>query len=275
MLIDNDIVIESNNSQKEYLKDLLRYHELFYFLALRDILVRYKQTLFGVAWALIRPLLNMILFTFLFSNIANLSSMNVNYSVFVLSGMLPWQFFSSAVVDTSSCLVNNVHLISKVYFPRIIIPTSQSIVSLVDFLIGLVLFIFLFFLKGGTVGWQLMLFPFFLILLLLLTIGISLWISAFTVLYRDFRFVVPFMIQIGMFVSPVGYGSFMISERWRTLYSLNPMVGIIDGIRWCFFGICERGFLFSIIFSAGISLMILVSGFMYFRKTEVIFADRI
>ena len=274
-MVNEDILIESDCTQKEYLKDLFRYHELFFFLAWRDILVRYKQTFFGVAWALIRPLLNMVLFTFLFSNIAHLSSQNVNYSVFVLAGMLPWQFFSTTVVDTSSCLINNVHLISKVYFPRIIIPSSQIIVNFVDFSIGLVLLMVLLAFTGGTVSWRLLSFPLLLVLLQMLTLGVSLWLSTFTVLYRDARFVVPFALQIGMFLSPVGYGSFMISEKWRLLYSLNPLVGIIDGFRWSLFGIQEPEFAFSLALSVGISLVILVTGFFYFRKTEVTFADKI
>lgn len=272
---EENILIESGHAQKEYLKDLFRFHELFYFLAKRDILVRYKQTFFGVAWALIRPLLNMTLFTFLFSNIAHLSSQNVNYSVFVLAGMLPWQFFSTTVVDTSSCLINNVHLISKVYFPRIIIPSSQIIINFVDFLIGLVLLMVLLAFTGRTLSWRLLSFPLLLVLLQMLTLGVSLWVSAFTVLYRDIRFVVPFAIQLGMFISPVGYGSFMISEKWRLLYSLNPLVGIIDGFRWSLFGIHEPELVLSVAVSMGISLVILITGYFYFRKTEVIFADKI
>jgi lipopolysaccharide transport system permease protein len=271
----HDILIEPQTIQKQYLKDLIRYHELFYFLAWRDILVRYKQAFFGVAWAIIRPLLNMILFTFLFSNIAHLSSNNVNYSVFVLAGMLPWQLFSTAVVDTSNCLLNNAHLISKVYFPRMIIPAAQIVVNFVDFLIGLALLMLLIPLTSGFGSWQILCFPLFVLLLLALTLGVSLWISASTVLYRDIRFIVPFAVQLGMFLSPVGYGSFMISEKWRMLYSLNPFVGIINGFRWSLFGMSEPDFLFSCMISIGITLFILLSGFIYFRRIEVTFADKI
>lgn len=270
-----NILIESQYLQREYLKDLIRFHELFYFLAWRDILVRYKQAFFGIAWAIVRPLLNMVLFTFIFSKIAHLSSQNVNYSLFVLAAMLPWQLFGAAVIDTSTCLLNNIHLISKVYFPRIIIPSSQIIVNCVDFLIGMGLLFILMLFTGGFGSWQLLLLPLFIILLLLLTLGVSLWVSACTVQYRDVRFVVPFVIQLGMFVSPVGYGSNMIGEDWIQLYSLNPLVGIINGFRWCFFGIDAPEFLFSIAASVGVSSLLFITGFIYFRKTEVSFADKV
>lgn len=273
--LSHEIFIESHTVQEQYLKDLIQFHELFYFLAWRDILVRYKQAFFGVAWAIVRPLLNMLLFTFIFSSIAHLSSKEVNYSVFVLAGMLPWQLFSTTAVDTSSCLLNNSHLISKVYFPRMIIPSAQIVVNFVDFLIGLCLLALLIPLTSGFGGWEILCFPLFVMLLLTLTLGVSLWLSACTVQYRDVRFIVPFAVQLGMFLSPVGYGSFMISEKWRLLYSLNPFVGIINGFRWSLFGISEPDFLFSVIVSAGISFVILFSGFIYFRKIEVTFADKI
>jgi lipopolysaccharide transport system permease protein len=273
--LSNDIFIESKSIHKQYLKDLIQYYELFYFLAWRDILVRYKQAFFGVAWAIVRPLLSMILFTFLFSTIAHLSSQKINYSVFVLAGMLPWQLFSTTVIDTSSCLLNNAHLISKVYFPRVIIPSSQIAVNFIDFIIGFALLLFLIPFTSGFTTWFILALPFFVALLVFLTLGVSLWISACTVQYRDVRFIVPFAIQLGMFLSPVGYGSFMISEKWKMLYCLNPLVGIINGFRWCLFGISEPEFVFSILVSSAISVLLLVTGFMYFRKIEVTLADKI
>jgi lipopolysaccharide transport system permease protein len=268
-------LIDSSRIQKEYLKDLFRYRELFYFFALRDIIVRYKQAFFGIAWAIIRPLLNMIVFAFLFGKIANLPSDNVSYALFVLAGMLPWQLFSNSLVETCSCLVTNSQLVSKIYFPRMIIPTAQIIVHLVDFAITAVLLLILGILDQAINFWTLMTFPLFLLLVSALCVGTGLWLSALTVQYRDFRIIVPFLVQFGMFVSPVGYGTFIIPEKWQLLYFMNPMVGVIDGFRWCFFGITHPMIGFSLGFSVAITLILLVSGFFYFRRMERTFADNI
>lgn len=267
-------VIEPSQVQKEYLKDLLRYRELFYFLSLRDILVRYKQAFFGVSWAIVRPLLNMIVFTLLFGKIAQLPSDNVNYGLFVLAGMLPWQLFANAIGDTCNALVNNANLISKIYFPRILIPAAQTSVHVVDFAVGIVLLIGLT-LFTSYLGWTIFALPTFIGMAILLCLGTGLWLSALTVQYRDFRFIIPFVVQFGMFLSPVGYGTFVIPDKWKWFFFLNPMVGIIDGFRWSFFGISHPYILFSILFSAVITGIILVTGFFYFRKMERSFADRI
>ena len=272
---DGDILIEANQIPGEYLKDLFRYRELFFFLAWRDILVRYKQAAFGIAWAVIRPLLNMAVFSFIFGKIAHLSSHDIPYPLFVLAGMLPWQLVSGVVFDTCSSLVGNVHLITKVYFPRIILSTSQILVHLVDFGINLVLlFIFMLFMGSGSLAtiWTL---PLCLLLALVLCVGSSLWLSALTVQYRDFRFIVTFIMQFGMFISPVGYGTYIITGAWKWLYFMNPMVGIIDAFRWSLFGIKQPDIMWSIGFSLFISTLILVTGVRYFRKTERSFADRI
>lgn len=261
--------------QKEYLKDLLRYRELFYFLSLRDILVRYKQAFFGIAWALVRPLLNMIVFTLLFGQIAHLPSDGVNYALFVLAGMLPWQLFSNSIGDTSNSLVNNANLISKIYFPRILIPAAQISVHVVDFAMGIGLLAVLAIFTGSLSFLTIFALPTFIGLGILLCMGCGLWLSALTVQYRDFRFIIPFVVQFGMFVSPVGYGTFVIPEKWKWLFFLNPMVGIIDGFRWSFFGIYHPYIIFSIGISAAITLLLLVTGFFYFRKMERTFADRI
>ncbi|HEV8051191.1 MAG TPA: ABC transporter permease [Parachlamydiaceae bacterium] len=273
--VDGDILIEANQMPKEYFKDLIRYRELFFFLAWRDILVRYKQAAFGIAWAVIRPLLNMAVFSFIFGKIAHLSSNDVPYPLFVLAGMLPWQLVSGVLFDTCSSLVGNVHLITKVYFPRIILSTSQILVHLVDFGINLaLLFIFMLFMGSGSLAtiWSL---PLCLLLALVLCVGSSLWLSALTVQYRDFRFIVTFIMQFGMFISPVGYGTYIITGAWKWLYFMNPMVGIIDAFRWSLFGIEQPDILWSIAFSLVISSLILVTGIRYFRKTERSFADRI
>lgn len=269
------LVVEANQLPKEYLRDLIRYRELFFFLAWRDILVRYKQAAFGVAWAVIRPLLNMAIFTLIFGKIAHLSSYDIPYPLFVLAGMLPWQLVSGVVFDTCNSLVNNVHLITKVYFPRIILSTSQILVHLVDFTINLaLLFIFMLIMGTGSIAtmWSL---PLCLMLALMLCVGASLWLSALTVQYRDFRFIVTFIVQFGMFVSPVGYGTYIVPGMWKWLYFLNPMVGVIDAFRWSLFGIEQPDLIWSVIFSFTISMTLLVTGLRYFRKTERSFADRI
>lgn len=272
---ENLMIIDANRVQKEYLKDLIRFRELFYFFAWRDILVRYKQAFFGIAWAIIRPFLNMIMFTLIFSRIANLPSDNVNYSLFVLAGMLPWQLVSGAMIDNCICILNNANLISKIYFPRIIIPSAQIIVHLLDFAIGGVMLIILALWMGALNPLTLLALPFFVLLVFLLCLGTGFWLSAVTVQYRDFRLIIPFVVQIGMFVSPVGYGSFLIPEKWSWLYFLNPMVGIIEGFRWTFFGISHPLFLLSLMYSIIITTLILVTGFLYFRKMERTFADRV
>lgn len=271
----NELTIEANQMPKEYFKDLIRFRELFYFLAWRDILVRYKQAAFGIAWAVIRPLLNMAIFTLIFGKIAHLSSYDIPYPLFVMAGMLPWQLVSGATFDTCNSLINNVQLITKVYFPRIILSTSQILVHLVDFSINLgLMFIFMLIMGVGTLAtmWTL---PLCLLLALVLCTGASLWLSALTVQYRDFRFIVAFIVQFGMFASPVGYGTYLIPGAWKCLYFMNPMVGVIDAFRWSLFGIEQPDLIWSVSFSLVISFALLVTGARYFRKTERSFADRI
>lgn len=270
-----NLIIDSSPRQRDYFKDMFRYRELFYFLAWRDILVRYKQAFFGVAWALVRPLLNMAIFAFLFGKIANLSSEDVSYPLFVLAAMLPWQLYSSSAVDTCNSLINNASLVSKVYFPRMIIPTSQIIVHLVDFGITALLLTILSAFMGALNLWTFVFFPIFSLLAVCLCLGTGLWLSALTVKYRDFRIIVPFFVQFGMFVSPVGYGTFIIPEPWKWLYFLNPMSGIIDGFRWTFFGISYAYMPLSITFSFIITFIILLTGVFYFKKIEQTFADQI
>ncbi len=267
-----NIVIDPDNIQKEYFKDLFRYRELFYFFAWRDIVVRYKQTFLGVAWALIKPLLNMAVFVLIFGKIANLATTHVNYPLFVLAGMIPWQLFSSSIVDTSNSLINNATMISKVYFPRIILPISHILVNFIDFGISLGM-LFILFIFAGIYSWTFLLLPVFIILTLMLCLGASLWLAALTVRYRDFRFIVPFLVQFGMFISPVGYSSFLVPTNWQWLYFLNPMSGIIEGFRWCCFGVYHEYLPIALAISCTINGLILVSGFRYFRKMERIFAD--
>lgn len=270
-----DIVIEANVMPKDYLKDLVRFHELFFFLAWRDILVRYKQAAFGVSWAIIRPLLNMAVFTLIFSKIAHLSSYDIPYPLFVLAGMLPWQLISGIIFDTCNSLISNVHLITKVYFPRIILSTSQILVHLVDFGINLTLLFILMLIMGTGSLITMLALPLCLLLALILCLGSSLWLSALTVKYRDFRFIVTFMVQFGMFISPVGYGTYIVTGPWKWIYFLNPAVGIIDAFRWSLFAIKQPDMVWSILFSFVISIILFITGISYFRKTERSFADRI
>lgn len=267
------VLIDADSVQKEYLKDLFRYRELFYFLAWRDIVVRYKQTFLGVIWAIIRPLLTMLVFTFVFGKIARLSSDEVNYSLFVLSGLIPWILFANSLIDTSNSLLNNVHMISKVYFPRIILPITNIMVHVIDFFISFVGLLLLLLLSGYLNHWTLFAFPIFISCAFLLCLGTGLWLAAISVRYRDFRFIVPFLIQFGVFISPVGYSSFLLPDSWQWIYFFNPMVGIIEGFRWCCFGICHPHLLLAISLSCVMNIGLLITGFRFFRKMERVCAD--
>jgi lipopolysaccharide transport system permease protein len=266
-------IIDSHHSQQEYFKDLYRYRELFYFLAWRDILVRYKQTCLGVIWALIRPLLNMAVFAFIFGKVANLASGHANYPLFVLVAMLPWQLFANCLIDASDSLISHAPMISKIYFPRLVLPASDIIVHCVDFLISLSFLFVLFLITGYFNTWTLLALPIFIFLTLVLCLGASLWLAAITVRYRDFRFIAPFIVQFGLFISPVGYSSFLLPETWRWVYFLNPMAGIIEGFRWCSFGTSSGDLFVPLILSCVINLGLLISGFCFFRKMERVLAD--
>jgi len=267
------LIIEAGKTEKHYWLDLWRYRELFYFLAWRDILVRYKQTVVGIAWSVLRPLLTMIVFTIVFGKIAKLPSNGVPYAIFVYAAMMPWQFFSNSLSESSGSLIGNSNLISKVYFPRIIIPTSSVIVALVDFLISFILFMFIMLWYNYIPSINILAVPFFLLLSFFAAMGFGLWLCALTVEYRDFRYIVPFIVQFGLYISPVGFGSDIVPEKWRLLYSLNPMAGIIDGFRWAISGnSCPLNTTYFSI-SVIVTFIILLSGIWYFRKTEKNFAD--
>lgn len=269
----DEIVIKPGRSERNYFRDLWRFRELFYILAWRDLAVRYKQTVIGVAWAVIRPLLMMVVFTVVFGKIAKLPSGGVPYPVLVFAGMLPWQFFATALAESSNSLIVNTNLISKVYFPRLIVPASSVITSLVDFAITCVLLAILMAIYGVVPSWQVVFLPLFVLLAFLAATGFGLWLSALNVEYRDFRYIVPFIVQFGLYVSPVGFNSDVVPEQWRLLYSLNPMVGVIDGFRWCLLGgdiaLDWRG----VWLSTGLVVAVLWSGLRYFRRTERSFAD--
>ena len=268
----NEITIEAGRAERQYWRDLWRYRELFYFLAWRDILVRYKQTVIGISWAVIRPLLTMMVLSFIFGRLAKMPSGGVPYPILVFCGMLPWQFFATAFAESGNSLVTNSGMISKVYFPRLVVPASSVITSFVDFLISAVLLALIMAYYRFLPGPSIVALPAFVLLAFATAFGSGLWISALMVRYRDFRYIVPFVVQFGLYISPVGFSSEVVPEEWRLLYSINPMVGVIDGFRWAILGqtnIYWPGFYVSI---AGVILLIM-SGIWYFRKTERTFAD--
>jgi len=271
---DEVLILEPGRAEKNYWLDLWRYRELFIILALRDISVRYKQTVIGVIWAVLRPFLTMLVFTVIFGQLAKLpSDGNTPYALLVFAAVLPWTFFSSALGEASNSLVGNANLISKVYFPRLIIPTATVVTAFVDFILSFIILLGMMLYYRFIPSWNLLFLPVFIILALLASLGPGLWITALNVKYRDFRYVIPFVVQIGLYISPVGFSSSMIPEKWRLLYSLNPMVGVIDGFRWCILGgaspIYWPGFAASII----ILIFFFWLGISSFRKTEKFFAD--
>ena len=249
-----ELIIEAGRTERHYWRDLWHYRELFRVLAWRDVSVRYKQTVIGAAWALVRPFLTMVVFTVVFSKLANLpSDGTAPYALMVFAGLLPWTFFSAALADASNSLIGNANLISKVYFPRLIVPTASVIVALVDFLISFGILVALMVWYQFMPGWQILLLPVFLAIAFLASLGPGLWITALNVKYRDFRYVIPFIVQFGLYVSPVGFSSNVVPEQWRLLYSLNPMVGVIDGFRWCILGGQSRLYLPGFFLSIGVA----------------------
>ena len=269
------LVIEAGRTEKNYWADLWRYRELFLILAWRDVSVRYKQTIIGAAWAVIRPFLTMVVFTVIFGRIAALPSDGAPYALMVFAAMLPWSLFSTALGEASNSLIGNERLISKVYFPRLIIPVATVMTAFVDFLISFTILLALMVYYRFLPGWHILLLPLFILMALLASLGPGLWITALNVKYRDFRYVTPFLVQFGLYVSPVGFSSNVIPEKWRLLYSLNPIVGVIDGFRWSILGAAS-----SIYWPAFASSIAVLSGFLYFsirkfRKMEKTFADLI
>lgn len=272
-LSSNRLVIEAGRSERQYWRDLWRYRELFYFLAWRDILVRYKQTAIGMAWALIRPFLTMIVFSVVFGQLAKLPSEGVPYPILVFAAMLPWQFFANSLSECSNSLITNANLISKVYFPRLVVPASAIMVSFVDFMVSGIILLGLMAWYSFVPSWRILALPLFILIAFAAALGAGLWLAALSVKYRDFRYIVPFIVQFGLYVSPVGFSSRVVPTEWRWLYSLNPMVGVIDGFRWAILGgefeIYWTGFWLS----TGLVMLLLVSGVRYFRAYERTFAD--
>jgi lipopolysaccharide transport system permease protein len=268
------IVLEPGRADRNYWSDLWRYRELFLILAWRDVSVRYKQTVVGVAWAVLRPLLTMMIFTVVFSRLAKLpADGGAPYALMVFAAMLPWSLFSTALGDASGSLIANANLIGKVYFPRLIVPAAATVTAVTEFLVGLLILAALMVYYRVAPAWNLLLLPWFTFLAALASLGPGLWITALNVKYRDFRYVIPFIVQFGLYISPVGFSSSVVPERWRLLYSLNPMVGVIDGFRWCILGSASP------IHGPGSALGVAVTGFFLwlgvtrFRRMERSFAD--
>jgi lipopolysaccharide transport system permease protein len=267
------LLIEAGRTERQYWRDLWRYRELFYFLAWRDLLVRYKQTVVGVGWSLIRPLLTMVVLTVVFGKLGKMPSGGRPYPLLVFCGMLPWQFFSTAIGESGNSLVANSNLISKVYFPRIVVTVSSVITSFVDFLISAVFLVVLMIWYRYAPPAAILFVPFFVLLVFGASLGVGLWIAALMVKYRDFRFIVPFIVQFGLYISPVGFQSGVVPERFRLLYALNPMVGVIDGFRWCILGAQSSFYWLGLAVAVVDVIALVASGIWYFRKTEQTFAD--
>ncbi|OGT07432.1 MAG: phosphate ABC transporter permease [Gammaproteobacteria bacterium GWF2_41_13] len=274
MKSENTLIIEAGRAEKHYWLDLWRYRELFYILSWRDITVRYKQTVIGVLWAILKPFLTMVIFTIIFGRLAKLpSDGNTPYAIMVYAAMIPWQFFSSAISDASSSIVDNAQLISKVYFPRIIVPISSIVTNFIDFLISFVILIILMIYFRFMPSWHMVFLPVFFMIAVLTAAGIGTYITSLNVKYRDFRYIIPFLVQLGLYVSPVGFSSSVIPGKYRLLYSLNPMVGVIDGFRWAILGGKSAIYLPGFLMSLGVMLFFLILGVYTFRKMEKTFAD--
>ncbi|MBW4619760.1 MAG: ABC transporter permease [Cyanosarcina radialis HA8281-LM2] len=267
------LTIEAGRTEKQYWQDLWRYRELFYFLSWRDILVRYKQTTIGIAWALIRPFLTMVVFTIVFGNLAKLPSGGIPYPILVFAAMLPWQFFANSLSECSNSLISNSNLISKVYFPRLIVPASAAIVSFVDFMISGMIMLGLMAWYNFVPDWRILTLPLFIAIAFAAAMGAGLWMAALNVEYRDFRYIVPFIVQFGLYISPVGFTSNIVPEQWRLLYSLNPMVGVIDGFRWAILGGSTEIYMPGFLLSLSLVVLVFITGIWYFRKMERTFAD--
>ncbi len=274
--MDDVFIIEAGRTERHYWRDLWRYRELFQVLAWRDLAVRYKQTAIGVLWALIRPFLTMLVFTVIFGRIAKLpTDGNAPYALMVFAGILPWTFFSSGLSDASNSLINNEKLISKVYFPRLIVPIATIVAAFVDFLISFCILLGLMAWYRFAPDWRMLVLPLFVLLAFCASVGPALWITSLNVKYRDFRYVIPFIVQFGLYVSPVGFSSSVVPEQWRLLYSLNPMVGVIDGFRWCLLRGQSELYLPGLIISVVVVAFFLWFGVRQFRKMERTFADLI
>lgn len=270
------LILEAGRADRQYWWDLWRYRELFFILAWRDVAIRYKQTVIGLAWAFVRPFMTMVVFTIVFGKLAKLPTEGAApYAVLVFAGLLPWTLASSILNDASGSVTGNAQLVSKVYFPRLIIPLATVLVGLIDFGVSLIILAGVLAWYGMVPDWHILLLPVFVVLAVLVAIGPALWAAAMIVKYRDFRFVIPFAVQVGLYVSPVGFSAKIIPPEWQLLYSLNPMVGVIDGFRWAILGGDSPLFLPGFALSLVVTAFMLWFGIHTFRRTERGFADMI
>jgi lipopolysaccharide transport system permease protein len=269
----SELIIEAGRIEGRYWQDLWRYRELFFFLAWRDILVRYKQTAIGITWALMRPFLTMVVFTVVFGKLAQLPASGAPYPILVFAAMLPWQFFANSLTESSNSLIVNSNLIAKIYFPRLIVPSSAVVVSFVDFLISGLILLGLMAWYDFLPSWRILTLPCWILIACGASMGVGLWFAALNVQYRDFRYIVPFIVQFGLYISPVGFSSNLIPQKWRLFYALNPMVGVIDGFRWAIIGGESSLYLPGFCLSLGLVILLFISGIWYFRKMERSFAD--
>jgi lipopolysaccharide transport system permease protein len=270
---DDTLVLEAGRAERHYWRDLWHYRELFAILAWRDVAVRYKQTVIGVAWALVRPFLTMVIFSLLFGRVAKLPSVGAPYPIMVFAGLLPWFLFSSILSDASNSLIANTNLVSKIYFPRIIIPSATVVVALVDLAVNLVMLAGLMAWYSFLPTWRIVFLPVFILLVSVASLGPALWLTALNVKYRDFRYIIPFIVQFGLYISPVGFSSSVVPEKWRLFYYLNPVVGPIDGFRWCLLGAGTSLNREELLLSLIVNAFLLLLGLSYFRATERGFAD--
>ena len=268
-----EIEVIAGRPSLRYWRDLWEYREIFWYLSWRDVLVRYKQTAIGVAWSVLRPLLNMAAFTLVFGSLARLPSDGVPYALFVFAGMLPWQFFANTLTESGNSLILNANLLTKVYFPRLLIPASVLLVSLLELFISLLLFFALALWYGVRPDWRLVTLPIFFLLAAAHAFGFGVLFSALNVRYQDFRYVIPFAVQLGLYLSPVGFGSGLVPEAWRGLYRWNPLVGVIDGFRWSLLAGRSPLDPRSLLSSSAVALVVVLVAARYFRATERVLAD--
>lgn len=272
-MASREIVIEPGRATDQYWRDLWHCRELLWWMAWRDVLLRYHQATIGFAWAILRPLLAMVVFTFIFGRLAHLPAAGVPYPLLVYAGMLPWQCFATALADAGGSLNNKESIITKVYFPRMIVPAAAVAVSFVDFLAAATVLVGLMVWYGVMPDWRVLAVPLLLGLLLCCALGAGLWIAMLSVRYKDFRYIIPFMVQMGLYISPVGFHSTFLPPEWRPIYALNPMVGVIDGFRWALLGIASEDLTRTLATSAAVSFTLLLSGIVYFRRSERTLAE--
>lgn len=268
-----ETIIEPRKHARHIWRELWLYRELLYFMAWRDLLVRYKQTVIGIAWSVLRPVITMIVLTLVFGKLAKLPSGDVPYPLLVYAAMLPWQFFSNTFGVSANSLISNANMISKTYFPRIILPTTAMLTSLVDFLIAFSIYVVMMCWYGLVPDWKILVLPLLMLLATMASLGAGFFVSALNVTYRDFRIVVPFILQFGLYISPVGFSSDVVPEKWRLLYSLNPMTGVIDGFRWALLGGEIQLYIPGFILSIFLTLLMFSLGVHFFYRSERKFAD--